>query len=258
MSLLLPAVVLVHGSEGPNARDARWAGELNDLGIATFLLDSFTGRGIASTVDDQSRLGELTMINDAYRALELLSKHPRIDGTRIGILGGSRGGVVALYASLTRFQRMHAQPGTDFAVYVSYYPPCPKTYIDDGQVAARPVRIFHGTADDIAPIDQCRAYVERLRGAGSDVELTEYAGAHHGFDNPGVPLTRVAEGQAGVSPCELHESPVGRITNRDTGLPFTRRDRCLNRPRTVGYDAGASAHAAAAVKAILRRAFRLE
>ena len=254
----VPAVILVHGSEGPNARDARWSRELNDLGIATFLLDSFTGRGIVSTVSEQNRLGELTMINDAYRALDLLSMHPRIDGTRIGILGGSRGGVVALYASLTRFQRMHASPYTAFVIYLSYYPPCPKTYIDDEDVAARPIRIFHGTADDVAPIEQCRAYVERLRQAGHDVELAEYAGAHHGFDNPAVLLTRVAEGQAGASPCALYEQPAGRIVNRDTGLPFTRADRCLKGRRTVGYDAAASARAAAAVKAILQRSFGIE
>jgi dienelactone hydrolase len=254
----VPAVVLVHGSGGATARDDRWSRELNDIGVATFLLDSFTGRGIASTVDDQSRLGELTMINDAYRALELLAKDPRIDSTRIGILGGSRGGVVALYASLTRFQRMHAPSGTAFAVYLSFYPPCSKTYIDDSEVVDRPIRLFHGTADDIAPIGQCRSYVERLRHAGKDVELTEYVGAQHGFDNPGVPLRRVVEGQPGVSPCALDESPVGRIVNRDTGLPFTRDDQCLKGRRTVGFDAGALAQATVAVKAILQRVFRLE
>jgi dipeptidyl aminopeptidase/acylaminoacyl peptidase len=70
------------------------------MGVATFLLDGFTGRGIESTTADQFQFGTLTMINDAYRALELLAKHPRIDLTRIGIFGGSRGGKVALYASL--------------------------------------------------------------------------------------------------------------------------------------------------------------
>jgi hypothetical protein len=37
------------------------------LGIATFNLDAFTGRGIIDTGTDQERLGNLTMINDAYR-----------------------------------------------------------------------------------------------------------------------------------------------------------------------------------------------
>ena len=61
-----PAVILVHGSNGPTARDERWLRELNDLGVATLLVDSFAGRGIVSTVGDQAQLGELTSINDAY------------------------------------------------------------------------------------------------------------------------------------------------------------------------------------------------
>ena len=253
----VPAVILIHGSNGATARDARWLGELNDLGVATLLVDSFTGRGISSTVGDQAQLGELTTINDAYRALELLAKHPRIDPTRIGISGGSRGGVVALYASLTRFQQMHMAPGTEFAVYISFYPPCVTTYVDDANVAKRPIRLFHGTADDIAPVDQCRSYVNRLRAKGADVELTEYAGAQHGFDNPGVPLTRIRDGASGLVPCSRYEDPVGRVVNRDNNLPPSRNDECLKRPATVGYDADATARATDAVKAILREVLRL-
>jgi len=254
----VPAVILVHGSSGLSARDERWSRELNDIGVATLLVDSFTGRGIGSTVGDQGQLGELTTVNDAYRALELLAKHPRIDPARIGISGGSRGGVVALYASVTRFQRMHMAPGTQFAAYISFYPPCTATYVDDVDVAARPIRLFHGTADDIAPIEQCRAYVERLRRAGADVELTEYVGAQHGFDNPaGARLTRVREGSPGLAPCSRYENPVGRILNRSNDLPPSRDDECLKRPATLGYDPDATARATDAVKAILREVFRL-
>jgi hypothetical protein len=34
------------------------------------------------------------------------------------------------------------------------------------------MRIFHGAADDSAPIAECRAYVDRLRKAGKDLSLT--------------------------------------------------------------------------------------
>ena len=52
---------------------------------------------------------------------------PRIDTTRIGLLGGSRGAMSTLYASIKRFHRMDARPGADFAVYMSFYPPCSRT-----------------------------------------------------------------------------------------------------------------------------------
>ena len=226
------------------------------MGIATFLLDGFTGRGIVETTTDQFQFGTLTMINDAYRALELLAKHPRIDPTRIGLFGGSRGGRVALYASLKRFQRMYATSGTEFAVYLPFYAPCSTSYVDEIDVVDRPIRLFHGTADDAAPIAPCRSYVERLRKAGKDVELTEYAGAHHGFDNPrAAPVRRLETRPRGD--CLLQEEPLGRIVNRDTGQPLTADDACVGGGATLGYDARAHAKAIADVKEVLRKAFGL-
>ncbi len=253
----VPALVMVHGSAGIMGGDDRWSRELNDMGVATFLLDGFTGRGIESTTADQFQFGTLTMINDAYRALELLAKHPRIDPTRIGIFGGSRGGKVALYASLKRFQRMYATPGTAFAVYLPFYAPCSTTFVDDTDVVDRPIHLFHGTADDAAPIAQCRSYVERLQRAGKDVSLTEYAGAHHAFDNPAASPVRRLETRS-RSQCLLNENPVGRIVNRDTGVPLTPADACIGRGATVGYDAAAHVKAIADVKAVLTSVFGLD
>ena len=110
-----PAVVLVHGSGGVNAKVDRWSQELNGIGVATFILDSFSARGIVETATNQAQLEGLTMINDAYRALEVLAKHWRIDPARIALMGFSRGGRVALYASLKRFQRLHGPADVEFA-----------------------------------------------------------------------------------------------------------------------------------------------
>jgi dienelactone hydrolase len=252
----VPALVMVHGSAGITGGDDRWTRELNDMGVATLLLDYFTGRGIVTTTTDQFQLGGLTTINDAYRALELLAKHPRIDATRIGILGFSRGGRAALYASLKRFQRMYATPGTGFTLYLPFYTSCSTTFVDDIDVVDRPIRLFHGTADDAAPIGPCRSYVERLQKAGKDADLTEYAGAHHAFDSPGTPVKQ-SQSQ-GRGHCLLNEDPVGRIVNRDTGLPLTASDACIGRGATLGYDARAHTKAIEDVKALLLRVFKLE
>lgn len=45
----VPAVILQHGSSGSNARDELWAKTFNEIGIATFLVDSFSGRGLVRT-----------------------------------------------------------------------------------------------------------------------------------------------------------------------------------------------------------------
>ncbi len=48
-----------------------------DLGYATFELNSFKSRNITSTVGTQNEITMATMIVDAYKALEKLSNHPQ-------------------------------------------------------------------------------------------------------------------------------------------------------------------------------------
>ena len=46
----MPAMVIAHGSGGIlPGREEAWAGRLNGLGIATFVVDSFAPRGLSST-----------------------------------------------------------------------------------------------------------------------------------------------------------------------------------------------------------------
>ncbi len=252
----LPAVVIVHGSGGVMGNEERWANDLNGMGIATFTLDGFTGRGIVNTTADQSQLGLLTMVVDAYRALDLLAKHPRIDPTRIGIMGGSRGARVVMGASIKRFQRMYRLPGVEFVVYVAFYTPCTTRYADDMDVADRPIRLFHGQADDYTLVAPCRQFVDQLRRAGKDVELKEYPGAFHLFDNPVYPLRHVAAAQT-TRRCSWEEKPVGQIVSLTSGRPFTMDDPCVERGVTVGYDARSHKQAVSDVSALLAGVFKL-
>jgi dienelactone hydrolase len=103
------------------------------------------------------------MILDLYRGLAILAANPAIDPNRIAVMGFSRGGQAALYATLKRFQKMWNPSGIDAAAYIALYPPCITTYIDDTQVSDHPIRIFHGISDDWVEIAPCRAYFERLR-----------------------------------------------------------------------------------------------
>ena len=51
-----PAMVVVHGSSGVLQNDWTWEKRLNEMGVATFVIDNFTGRGVRETATDQSRL----------------------------------------------------------------------------------------------------------------------------------------------------------------------------------------------------------
>jgi dienelactone hydrolase len=177
----LPAVILIHSAGGINPATELWAREINSIGVATFILDSFSARGL-HTLADSPKLNSLAMIVDAYRALGALAEHPRIDPNRIVVMGASKGSVAAIYSSNERFRKMYGPPNTEFAAHIGLYTPCGVTYRDDDKVTGKPIRLFHGIADDLTPIEPCRQYVERLKKAGVDVALAEYPGAYHAYD----------------------------------------------------------------------------
>ena len=244
----LPVVVVLHGSGGISGYVTDWEQDLNSTGVATFIIDSFSGRGITNTNYDQDQLSQTAMIVDAYRALDLLAKHPRIDPTRVAVMGFSKGGQAALYASLKRFRKMHGSRAQEFAGYIAFYPPCTTTFREDEQVTDKPIRIFHGTADDYNPIEPCRAYVARLKAKGKDVQLAEYAGAGHVFDGRAYKTPVKLEKAQTRRHCELQERADGVIVNAKTQQPFTWRNPCVEYGPTLAYNEKASSEARKAVR----------
>jgi dienelactone hydrolase len=255
----LPVVVLQHGSSGYAANIDVWSRELNELGISTFALDAFTGRGLTEVNTNQALLGRLNLILDIYRALDVLASHPRVDPGRIALMGFSRGGQATIYASLKRFHQLWNKSGVEFAAYIPFYPDCMTTFISETEVVDRPIRIFGGTLDDYNPISVCKAYVERLRAAGRDVELTEYPSASHAFDNPlGAQPAAVSPKFESARNCKIQEEADGLLINADTKLQFTYRDACVVHGPHLGYDPVATQAARTSVNAFLQTVFKLQ
>src|ERR1700754_1612976 len=177
----LPVVVLMHGSSGVGSSIEPWVHQFNSMGISTFVIDGFSGRGLTAVGPNQALLGRLNLILDIYRSLDILAKHPRVDPERIVLMGFSRGGQATLFASLDRFNKLWNKSGIRFAAYIPFYPDCSTSYAGDTDVADRPIRIFHGTPDDYNPVASCKAYAARLLEAKRDVVLTEYPDSEHAF-----------------------------------------------------------------------------
>jgi dienelactone hydrolase len=253
----VPAVILVHGSGGIGGSADTWAREFNAMGVAAFILDTFSGRGIVSTVADQSQLHSLAMMIDAYRALALLAAHPRIDAKRIAIMGFSKGAVASVYSANERFRKMYAPQGSEFAAHIGLYTPCNIEFRDDDKTTGKPIRFFHGTADDYVPVAPCRAYVERLKKAGADVQLTELADAHHAYDSPAIPVPTVFAASQTTRSCTLKEGDNGSILNAKTGKLYDLSDACVEKGPHVGYNAAAYQATLAGVREFLKAVFKL-
>src|SRR5207248_2406816 len=108
------------GPHGDGGSYEEWSRVLNEGGIATFGVDSFAARGLVNLPADSAKLSLLNQIVDAFRALELVAKHPAIDPARVAVMGFSRGGSAALYSNMTRFQKSYGSADQRFAGHISF------------------------------------------------------------------------------------------------------------------------------------------
>lgn len=249
-----PVVVLVHGSGGVSGYVDDWAKEINKIGTAVFILDSFTGRGLYKVNNDQSQLGRLAQIVDAYRVLDVLAQHKHIDKTRITLMGFSRGGQVTLYSSLKRFQKLHGpDTGIEYSAYLAFYPACGTRYKHDGDVADKPIHIFHGSADNYNSIVPCRNYVKRLQQNNKNIQLHEYAGAHHVYDYKKIKKPVVMKKAQTTRNCLLNETIDGIIVNAKTGKRFTYADPCVEYGPTLAFNQAAYSQTRETLKTLLQK-----
>jgi pimeloyl-ACP methyl ester carboxylesterase len=68
---------------------------LNDFGYVTLRFDM---RGCGDSEGERGRVICLEQVEDTRNALTYLAQHPAVDGKRIGVIGSSFGGAVAVYA----------------------------------------------------------------------------------------------------------------------------------------------------------------
>lgn len=90
----VPVVVFTYGWEGCKEGFGTAGNELVARGVATLALD---GPGIGETVGKLPFSGEFGPVLAA--AYDVLEQHPDIDGDRMGVAGGSRGGLPAARAA---------------------------------------------------------------------------------------------------------------------------------------------------------------
>jgi dienelactone hydrolase len=252
---MLPVVILLHGADGPASGAVwNWGRFLNGIGIATFSLDSYTGRDLSRAPTDPSFFGQFTQIYDIYRAVEVVAAQPRIDDLRVVVMGFSRGGNAALYSAMARFHKSFGPREGQIVGYLPFYPYCIFDLVNRLDVASAPIREFHGSDDDLTPTAPCRAYINLLADAGHDAQMTVYPGALHAFDDLRTPARFTDPTWKTARNCQLREVN-GELVNGATGKPFTYTDACVEHGASVQYNDTAATAAQTAVKAFLTELF---
>ena len=221
----VPVVVVLHGGGGIHGSEEQWLSVFNSMGLATFMVDSNWPRRkckkiFKKAIPNCNNIHKgITRIVDARRALELLSKHPRIDPARIGCIGSSLGGIGCLYQSVKRFQKMWGAPGLEFAASVPMYPVCNFKYVEDDIMSDEPIRIHIGDLDQYGSAESCVKYVERLRLKEKDITITIYPGVHHAFDakitGKGGPQTTFKQKGRFFSQCNFEENTDSSVLNEE-------------------------------------------
>lgn len=183
-----PAVIGLHGCDGPNAnRDGSWAVTLARHGHSVLLPDSFGSRGLPSQCRERNRTvhPDPQRRADAIAAGEWLRGQDGLASEGIVLLGWSHGAMTTLATA----RRTDDQANALFLRYVAFYPGCSAFMRDAAWQPAGQVLLMIGSADDWTPAPPCERLGSRFP---ERIELVVYPGAYHGFDVPDRPIRRLS------------------------------------------------------------------
>ena len=181
-----PALVIVHTIGGYQDVNEGWHSlEFRKARFATLTYDSFSARGMNEKAVINAATGPLaSAVADAFMALRLLSRHPKIDPGGIAIVGFSFGGEVA---HLTAFEWLRSTFGLEqrrFAAHVAYYlAGVYGTVADKGAYTGAPILMLLGEKDDNLPVVKIEGYLSYAKGVGREapIEVVVYPGARHAW-----------------------------------------------------------------------------
>ena len=212
-----PLVIGIAGSKGWGEHHIKYLKMYQEMGIATFQLQSFKSRNETSTVGTQNTVTVPMIILDSYAALEELSKNPQIDINNVAITGWSLGGGVTLYSAWKPLMDA-INPNHKFSAHLAFYPPCfsePNTL----EFSNAPIHILIGELDQWVPADACIDLSEKMKNKDINIDITVYEGAHHSFDRDQE--LKIADNGYSFTDCRFKLNDKGAVLMNFLNIPMT-------------------------------------
>jgi dienelactone hydrolase len=239
-----PVVMFVHASGGADLFYDEWfkfnrmaAKSLLKKGIAVMFLDNFSARGQKNTYKNQTSIQHWSTFIDAFKALEYLSKDPKVDIKKVGITGFSRGGAISLMASEKRLRDALVSKDLYFAAAQPRSPPCRDIgmFVNPQPIKETKTWLVLGGADNYTLPGPCVELGEKYKANGADIEITVKKGWHHGFTANYKP-ERDPKAQIWSKCPPAYTNDEGYlVTNSDAQYPYP----CVTYGATMGGDKGA-------------------
>ena len=175
-----PVMFLVHHSGGNIISNYKY--HLQQRCIATFEPHIFLSRGIFRNYFDNEAdikwITETQGVLDVLKAIDVLANDNQIDSSKIGIMGWSYGGIVAIEAQ-NMFNIDLIKPKNEFALNIAYYSYC--YHYENSKTTNAPLRIFIGKADK-TPYSICNEWVDEISVNKPQKQIVIYENAFHNFD----------------------------------------------------------------------------
>ena len=178
-----PGVLVVHEWWGLNDYAKTRATMLAEMGYVAFAVDMYGGGKTAGHPREAAKFAGMVRENQAeWRAralagLQQLRARPETDKQNVAAIGYCFGGATVLQLAYAK---------APVKGVVSFHGALPAASKAEAEGVTAAVMICHGAADGFVPPEQVEACLEPLEAAGVDYVFTAYAGAKHGFTNPGA------------------------------------------------------------------------
>ena len=177
-----PLVICMHGSMGWRGHHHEHSVNFLNNGFAIFRVNSFDARQVTSIVEDQMQVTLATVMTDCFNALKILTKHPKIDDSKIFLAGWSLGGSSAIYSAWEPLAEKLAPEGERFAGHLAFYPGA-FMWPEEMRWSNSPILTLIGADDDYTPASLIEELSPAINENGGCSKVIIYPNSHHSFDS---------------------------------------------------------------------------